>query len=534
MAKRSMGIDLGTSNSAAAIVEDGSPRVIANDWGEILCASVVTFAENGATVVGNPAKAQIVTNPASTVYSAKRLIGRTFYSAEASEARDRVGYSIVEGPNASVEIKIHGQRISVPEVSAHIIRELKANVEGHLKHPVESCVITVPAFFNDVQRQATKDAGRLAGLEVSRIINEPTAAALAYGYGKSMEARLAVYDLGGGTFDISILQIAGDIFEVLSTSGDTYLGGDDFDKAIADWILESVHQGYALDLRNDTRAMQRIRDKAEETKLVLSEDDSTVVTLNHLGLATQEGGINFSGEIDRHSFSSRVMPLVQRSFQVCDEALSQAGFGVADLDGVILVGGSTRMPIIRSAVSEYFNREVHANVDPDLVVAMGAAIQADELETGAGQAVLLDVVSQTLRVGTVENFTEPVIERNTTIPIERTRRFVTGADNQDRVNIRIYQGEGREIEDCIALGEFEISGLREAKRGEVTIEVVFSLDANAILSVQARDVDTGQSASTTIRLDGAMTQQVFDEARERIEAGLPDLSLEMPSLEGGL
>ncbi len=516
MAKQiAMGIDLGTSNSCVAIVEDGVPKVIANEWGERTHASVVSFLDEGSVVVGNDAKKHIVTNYRNTVYSAKRLIGRYFFSEEVKKAQAICSYEVVEGQNNSVRLKVRDKQYSVPEISAMILKEMRAIVEAHVGHSVTKAVITVPAFFNDSQRQETKNAGRIAGLEVLRILNEPTAAALAYGFGQNINQKVVIYDLGGGTFDVSILQIGEDVFEVLATAGDTYLGGDDFDDRIIAWMVKTFSEQHSIDLRKDRHAFAKIKEAAERAKIELSENDNVVI---HVPLVyTDKDGFSHDLEmtLTRPMFNQMVMDLVQRTFKVCDEAMQSARLTPGEIDGVILVGGPTRLPIIRNSVRHYFQREPNIDVDPDLVVALGAAIQADALLDASTNTFLLDVTPQTLRLGTVGGFTEPIIEKNTAIPIDRTRTFVTARDNQDKVKIKVFQGEQRKQEECQLLGEFEFGGLRPAPRGDVKIEVTFEIDTDGIVNVSARDMETGQKASTTITLSGGMSDADIAAAQQR-------------------
>ena len=516
MAKQlAMGIDLGTSNSCVAIVEDGVPKVIANEWGERTHASVVSFLDDGGVLVGNDAKKHIITNPRNTISSAKRLIGRYSFSEEVKKAQSIASYEIVDGPNNAVRVRVKGRDLAIPEISSMVLKEMRAIVEAHVGHAVTQAVITVPAFFNDNQRQETKNAGKIAGLDVLRIINEPTAAALAYGFGQNIHQKVVIYDLGGGTFDVSILQIGEDVFEVLSTSGDTYLGGDDFDDRVAAWMLESFTAQHKVDLRKDRHALAKLKEAAERAKIDLADNDKTRI---HIPLLYTDK-LGFSHDLDmtltRADFNKMVMDLVQRTFKVCDEALQQARMTPAEVDGVILVGGPTRLPIVRNSVRHYFQREPNIDVDPDLVVALGAAIQADALLDASTATYLLDVTPQTLRLGTVSGFTEVVIERNTSIPIDRTRTFVTARDNQEKVKIRVYQGESRKASECQMLGEFEFAGLRQAVRGEVKVEVTFEIDTDGIVNVSARDVETGQKASTAITLSGGLSDDDIAAAAAR-------------------
>jgi molecular chaperone DnaK len=510
-----MGIDLGTSNSCVSIIEEGQPVVVANEWGELTHSSTVSFLEDGSVLVGNDAKRRIITDPANTIYSAKRLIGRFFFSDEVGKARQIMPYAIVEGPNSSVRIAVKDQIYSLSEISAMVLKELKAIVEAHVGHPVSKAVITVPAFFNDTQRQATKDAGRIAGLEVLRILNEPTAAALAYGFGQNINQKVVIYDLGGGTFDVSILEIGADVFEVLATAGDTFLGGDDFDDRIMQWLVQSFSQQNNVDISQDRYALQKIKDAAEQAKITLAELDQAEI---HVPVVyTDENGYSFDLEasLTRPTFNQMVMDLVQKTFKVCDEAMQGAGLSAQDIDGVILVGGPTRLPIIRNSVRHYFQREPNVEVDPDLVVSLGAAINAFSLLDASTTTFLLDVTPQTLRLGTVGGYTEPIIERNTAIPIDRTRTFVTARDNQEMVKIKVFQGESRKEDECQLLGEFEFSGLRQARRGEVKIEVTFEIDTDGIVNVSARDTETGQQASTTITLSSGLSETEIEQAADR-------------------
>ena len=516
MAKQlAMGIDLGTSNSCVAIVEDGVPKVIANEWGERTHASVVSFLDDGGVLVGNDAKKHIITNPRNTISSAKRLIGRYSFSEEVKKAQSIVSYEIVDGPNNAVRVRVKGRDLAIPEISSMVLKEMRAIVEAHVGHAVTQAVITVPAFFNDNQRQETKNAGKIAGLDVLRIINEPTAAALAYGFGQNIHQKVVIYDLGGGTFDVSILQIGEDVFEVLSTSGDTYLGGDDFDDRVAAWMLESFTAQHKVDLRKDRHALAKLKEAAERAKIDLADNDKTRIHIPLLYTDKQGFSHDLDMTLTRAEFNKMVMDLVQRTFKVCDEALQQARMTPAEVDGVILVGGPTRLPIVRNSVRHYFQREPNIDVDPDLVVALGAAIQADALLDASTATYLLDVTPQTLRLGTVSGFTEVVIERNTSIPIDRTRTFVTARDNQDKVKIRVYQGESRKASECQMLGEFEFAGLRQAVRGELKVEVTFEIDTDGIVNVSARDVETGQKASTAITLSGGLSDDDIAAAAAR-------------------
>ncbi|MFL5455327.1 MAG: molecular chaperone DnaK [Myxococcales bacterium] len=510
-----IGIDLGTSYSCVSILEDGQPVVIPNEWGERTHASVVSFLEDGTVLVGNSAKRNIITNADNTVYSAKRLIGRFFFSDEVKKAQAVMPYRIVEGENNSVRIQVRESVYSLPEISALVLKEMKAVVENYLGYEVKKAVITVPASFNDNQRQATKDAGRIAGLEVLRILNEPTAAALAYGFGKEITQKIAVYDLGGGTFDISVLEIGKDVFEVLSTAGDTYLGGDDFDDRIMTWLAEGFLKQHGIDLRLNKYCLQMLKEASERAKIDVGKD--AVAKIHIEGICQDPTGkvMDLDATLTEAEFNRMVMDLVQRTFKVCDEALQSARMTAADLDAVILVGGPTRLPIIRTSVRHYFQKDPMAGIDPDEVVAMGASIQASSLLDAKGEHYLLDVTPLTLRVGTVGGYTDKIIDKNTPIPIERSKTYTTNRDGQDKVKLRIYQGESNKAAECEMLGEFEFSGFRIAYRGEVRIEVTFEIDTNGIVHVTAADVETGQKTTTTIRLSSGLTDDMIDEAQAK-------------------
>ncbi len=517
MTEIAMGIDLGTSYTCVSIIEDGVPTVVPNEWGERTHASVVSFMEDGRVLVGNDAKKQIITNPDNTVYSAKRILGRFFFAEEVRKARSVVPYNIVEGPNNSVRIRVRDMLYSPQEISAIVLKEMRQIVENHTGQDVRKAVITVPAYFNDNQRQATKDAGKIAGLDVLRIINEPTAAALTYGFGQGYQQRVALYDLGGGTFDISILDIGDDVFEVISTAGDTYLGGDDFDDRIMHWLADSFQQQQGVDLRQHKYALQKLKEAAEKAKIGLSEHE--VVQIHIPLIHTDESGysLDFSTTLSRAEFNQMVMDLVQRTFKVCDEALQSARMTASDIDCVILVGGPTRLPIIRSSVRHYFQKQPLVDVDPDEVVAMGASIQGHALLDAQQSTFLLDVTPLTLRLATVGGYTEKIIEKNTPIPIDRTRCFTTATDFQERVRIRVYQGEANRADENVLLGEFDFHGFRVAERGEVTIEVTFEIDTDGIVNVSARDVETGAQASTNINLNAGLSDQDIADAYARNE-----------------
>ena len=524
MAEIAIGIDLGTSNSCVSIARGGNVEVLANAYGEHVTASVVAFDEEGCVTVGNAAKANVIHDPVNTVSSAKRLIGRYFFSEEVKKAQAVYSYGIVEGPDHSLRIQIRDEQLSLPEISAIVLREMKTIAEEQLGQEVHKAVITVPAYFNDNQRQATKDAGRIAGLEVLRLLNEPTAAALAYGFGRGLNQRVAVYDLGGGTFDISVLEIGKDIFEVLSTCGDTYLGGDDFDDRLIDLIADEFVAREGINLRNDPFALEKLKDAVETAKKGLSVEEEVEIRIPDIATGPDGQPRSIERPIGRPEYFALVMDLVQRTFKVCDEALQQANVIAQDLGGVILVGGSTRLPVIRDAVRDYFQQEPKADVDPDEVVAMGAAIHAASLSsTDQQDSFLLDVTPLSLRIGVAGGLAETVIERNTPVPIEQTRTFTTYQDFQETVKIRVFQGESRQAEENEMLGQFEFSGFKKARRGDVRIDVTFEINSDGIVNVTACDQETGQQASTQITLSSGLSEeeisQIIDDGRtERVRS----------------
>jgi molecular chaperone DnaK len=521
-----IGIDLGTSNSCVAVARRGRVEVLPNKFDEPIVASVVHFAESGEVMVGNQAKALAIHDPERTITAAKRLMGRYFFSEEVKKAKVVCSYKIVEGPNHSVRVKVRDNALAVPEISALVLREMKEIAEARLGEAVTQAVITVPAYFNDNQRQATRDAGRIAGLEVLRLLNEPTAAALAYGFGKGLTQRVAVYDLGGGTFDISVLEIGSDVFEVLSTCGDTYLGGEDFDDRLIDLLAEKFLAQHQINLRKDRFALEKLKAAAENAKKGLSVDDEIEIRIDGIAQDAAGNPLSIQHTVTRRDFASLVADLVQRTFKVCDEALQQANLTVRDLDGVILVGGPTRLPLVRDAVAQYFQREPKVDVDPDQVVAMGAAIHAAALVGEEQESRLLDVTPLSLRIGVAGGLAETIIERNTPVPIEQTSLFTTFKDFQQSVRIRVYQGESRKAEENELLGEFEFSGFKNARRGEVRIEVTFEIDTDGIVNVTAREPDTGQAASTQIHLSSGLTEQ---EIRQLIDKHQPQRNEAAPA-----
>jgi len=507
MSEVAIGIDLGTSNSAVSIVQDGQVEVLPNTFGERIMASAVGFREDGNILVGNEAKANVVHEPSSTVTSAKRLIGRYFFSEEVKKAQAICPYQIVEGPEHSVRVQVREEVFSLPEISAMILRELKSVAESHLGHEVSKAVITVPAYFNDNQRQATKDAGKIAGLDVLRILNEPTAAALAYGFGQGLTQKVAVWDLGGGTFDISVLEIGEDVFEVISTAGDTFLGGDDFDDRLIDLLADEFIQAHGQNLRQNPHTFERLKLAAENAKKDLSLEDTVRIEIADVAKDEEGNSLSISRDLTADDFSKLTNDLIQRTFKVCDEALQQAGVLARELDGVVLVGGPTRLPVIREAVKAYFQMEPKTDVDPDVVVAMGAAIHASELVAPQQQAFLLDVTPLSLQVGVAGGFCEPVIERNTPVPIEQSRTFTTVQDNQETVVIRVYQGEQKLVDENELLGQFEFSGFPRARRGDVEIQVTFAINSDGIVDVTASEPGTGEAASTRITLSSGLSEE---------------------------
>ena len=530
-----IGIDLGTSYSCVSVMQDGKPIVLPNEWGELTHASVVSFQEDATVLVGNAAKRSIITNPENTVYSAKRLLGRYFFSDEVKKAQAVMPYQIVEGENNSVRIRVRGQDFSLPEISALVLKEMKAIADMYLGRPVTKAVVTVPAYFNDNQRQATKDAGRIAGLDILRILNEPTAAALAYGFGKDINQRIVVYDLGGGTFDISILEIGKDVFEVLSTAGDTYLGGDDFDDRIMTWLAEDFLAKTRLDLRQNKFCLQMLKEAAEKAKIDVGQHGKATVLCQGICQDAAGNVLDLQLELTAEVFNKMVMDLVQRTFKVCDEALQSARLTAAEVDAVILVGGPTRLPIVRNSVRHYFQKEPLEGVNPDQVVAMGAALQASALLNETAGSLLVDVTPLSLRVGTVGGFTEKIIDKNTPVPIDKSKTFTTSRDGQERVKIRVYQGESNKADECAMLGEFEFGGFRIGYRGDVKIEVTFEINTDGIVQVSAADVETGQKTSTRISLSSGLSEKDIQKSIEAASAtqmarpSQPELLPELPS-----
>ncbi|BCB97184.1 chaperone protein DnaK [Dissulfurispira thermophila] len=503
---KAIGIDLGTTNSVVAVVIGGEPVVIPNQEGSRTTPSVVAFTEKGERLVGQIAKRQAITNPENTIFSIKRLMGRKYNSKEVEHAKKRLPYKIVEAPNGDAHVEARDKRYSPPEISAMILQKLKQAAEDYLGEPVTEAVITVPAYFDDSQRQATKDAGQIAGLNVLRIINEPTAAALAYGLEKKKEERVAVYDLGGGTFDISVLEIGEGVIEVKSTNGDTYLGGDDFDLRIIDWMVEEFKKEQGIDLRHDKMALQRLKEAAERAKIELSTAMETEINLPFI-TADATGPKHLLMKLTRAKFEQLTDDLIQKTIEPCKRALADAGFSTGNIDEVILVGGQTRTPKVQQVVQGYFGKEPHKGVNPDEVVAVGAAIQAAVLKGEVKEVLLLDVTPLSLGIETLGGIFTKMIERNTTIPTKKSQIFSTAADNQPAVTIKVFQGEREMASDNKLLGVFELVGIPPAPRGVPQIEVTFDIDANGILHVSAKDLGTGKEQSIKITASSGLTEE---------------------------
>ena len=503
-----IGIDLGTTNSCVAVMEGGEPTVIPNVEGSRTTPSVVAFNDKGERLVGVVARRQAVANPGNTVFSIKRFMGRKY--AEVDAERSRVPYRVVEGPNGDALVEVMGKRYSPPEISAMILQKMKQTAEEYLGEKVEKAVVTVPAYFNDSQRQATKDAGRIAGLVVERIVNEPTAAALAYGLDKDASNKtVAVFDLGGGTFDISILEIGDGVFEVRSTSGDTHLGGDDFDQMVIDWLVGEFRKQQGIDLSRDPMALQRLKEAAERAKCELSTTQSTSINLPFV-TADQTGPRHLDMTLSRSQLEKLVDTLVERTVKPCMDALRDAGLDPAGIDDVILVGGQTRMPLVQRKVAEIFRREPHKGVNPDEVVAVGAAIQAGVLSGDVKDVLLLDVTPLTLGIETLGGVATPIIERNTTIPTKKSQVFSTAADGQPQVEIIVLQGERKMAADNRILGRFILDGIPPAPRGLPQIEVAFDIDANGIVHVSAKDKATGKEQKIRIEASSGLTEGEID------------------------
>ncbi|MDE2577669.1 MAG: molecular chaperone DnaK [Hyphomicrobiales bacterium] len=500
-----IGIDLGTTNSCVAVMEGSTPKVIENAEGARTTPSIVAFTDDGERLVGQPAKRQAVTNPEKTFFAIKRLIGRTFDDPMTKKDMGLVPYKIVRGPNGDAWVSAGGKEYSPSQISAFILQKMKETAEAHLGQKVTQAVITVPAYFNDAQRQATKDAGKIAGLEVLRIINEPTAAALAYGLDKKQSGTIAVYDLGGGTFDVSILEIGDGVFEVKSTNGDTFLGGEDFDMRLVEYFAAEFKKEQGIDLTKDKLALQRLKEAAEKAKIELSSATQTDINLPYI-TADSSGPKHLTMKLTRAKFEQLVDDLIQRTIEPCKKALKDAGLTASEINEVILVGGQTRMPKVQEVVKNFFGKEPHKGVNPDEVVAIGAAVQAGVLQGDVKDVLLLDVTPLSLGIETLGGVFTRLIDRNTTIPTKKSQVFSTAEDNQTAVTINVFQGEREMAQDNKSLGRFDLAGIPPAPRGVPQIEVTFDIDANGIVSVTAKDKATGKEQQIRIQASGGLSE----------------------------
>jgi molecular chaperone DnaK len=503
-----VGIDLGTTNSCVAIVDGDTPTVIPNRGGYKTTPSMTAVTEAGKRLVGHIAKRQAITNAENTVYAAKRLIGRKWNSPPILAANESVPYQIIEGPHDDIRIELRDRNYSVPEISAMILQEMKIVADDYIGEPVDKAVITVPAYFNDNQRQATRDAGQIAGLDVIRMINEPTAAALAYGFGKKIDKLIAVYDLGGGTFDISILEIgSNEVFKVISTAGDTFLGGEDFDARVMDWLIQGFLDEYDIDLRQDRMALQRLKDAAEKAKMELSGQNEAEISLPFIISAGQNEALHLQRTLKRETLEDLCDDLIQRTIEICSATLQEAKLDKKDIEEIVLVGGMTRMAAVQKKVAEFFQRDPCKGVHPDEVVALGASIQATALMDDKSEMLLLDVTPHTLGIMIVGGYFEELIPQNSTVPTARSKIFTTIRDNQTAVKILVLQGESERAEENELLGEFIMAGLRKATKGQVEVEVTFEINADGIVSVSAKDLETGLKQSITVTASSGLTSQ---------------------------
>ena len=516
-----IGIDLGTTNSCVAVMEGKTPKVIENAEGMRTTPSIVAFSDDGERLVGQPAKRQAVTNPEKTIFAVKRLIGRRYDDPMVEKDKKLVPYKISKASNGDAWVEEDGKQYSPSQISAFILQKMKETAEAHLGQKVEQAVITVPAYFNDAQRQATKDAGKIAGLEVLRIINEPTAAALAYGLDKQKTGTIAVYDLGGGTFDISILEIGDGVFEVKSTNGDTFLGGEDFDMRLVNYLADEFQKEQGIDLRKDKLALQRLKESAEKAKIELSSTTQTEINLPFI-TADASGPKHLTMKLTRAKFEALVDDLIQRTIQPCKQAIKDAGISAAQINEVVLVGGMTRMPKVQEVVKQLFGKEPHKGVNPDEVVAIGAAIQAGVLAGDVKDVLLLDVTPLSLGIETLGGVFTRIIDRNTTIPTKKSQVFSTAEDNQNAVTIRVFQGEREMAADNKILGQFDLVGIPPAPRGVPQIEVTFDIDANGIVNVQAKDKATGKEQQIRIQASGGLSETDIEKMVKDAEAHAED------------